>query len=54
MGGGIRSIDDCNNFFSGADKISIKHALQTNKNLINTIAKKYGSQSVVINIESKK
>ncbi len=56
VGGGIRSIDDCNNFFeNGADKISINtYALQTNKNLINTIAKKYGSQSVVINIESKK
>ena len=44
------------NFFeNGADKMGINtHALQTNKNLINTIAKKYGSQSVVINIESKK
>lgn len=56
VGGGIRSIEDCNSFFEcGADKISINtYALQTNKNLINTIAKKYGSQSVVVNIEAKK
>lgn len=56
VGGGINSIEDCNNFFAnGADKISINtYALQTNQKIINEIAKKYGSQSLVLNVEAKK
>lgn len=56
VGGGISSIEDCNNFFlNGADKVAINtYALQTNKNIISEIAKKYGSQSLVLNVEAKK
>jgi cyclase len=55
VGGGITSIEDCTKLFhSGADKVVINtYALQHNPDLINEAAKIFGSQSVVINIESK-
>jgi len=54
-GGGVSSLDDCKNLFeAGADKISINtFALQQNPKIINDTAKIFGSQAVVVNIESR-
>jgi len=56
VGGAIKSIEDCNNLFeNGADKVTINtHALQFDEKIIYQIAKNYGSQSLVLNIEAKK
>jgi cyclase len=56
VGGAIKSIDDCNNLFeNGADKVAINtYALQFDEKIIYQIAKNYGSQSLVLNIEAKK
>ena len=54
VGGGIRSIDDALKIFdSGADKIAINTAAVKNPSLINFLAKRFGSQAVVISIEAK-
>ena len=48
VGGGIRSIKDAEKLFaSGADKIAINTAAINDPNLIEELAKKYGSQAVV-------
>ncbi|MBH09675.1 MAG: imidazole glycerol phosphate synthase subunit HisF [Candidatus Marinimicrobia bacterium] len=55
VGGGVRSIYDAEIIFnSGADKIAINTAAVDNPNLINLLAKKYGSQSIVLSVEAKK
>ncbi len=55
VGGGIRSIDDALKIFdSGADKIAINTAAVKNSSLINILAKRFGSQAVVISIEAKR
>lgn len=55
VGGGIRSVDDALKIFdSGADKIAINTAAVKNPELINNLAKRFGSQAVVISIEAKK
>ena len=56
VGGAIKSINDCNNLFeNGADKVTINtHALQFDEKIIYKIAKNYGAQSLVLNIEAKK
>lgn len=55
VGGGIRCIKDAEKLFvSGADKIAINTAAINNPNLIEELAKKYGSQAVVVSIEAKK
>jgi len=55
VGGGIRSIDDALKIFdSGADKIAINTAAVKNPSLINFLAKRFGSQAVVISIEAKR
>lgn len=56
VGGGIKTIDEMTNMFHlGADKIVINtHALQYEPEIINKAAHLFGSQSVVVNIESKK
>ncbi len=55
VGGGIRSIDDCYKLFNmGADKVIINtFALQKDPTIIDKAARVFGSQSVVVNIESK-
>jgi cyclase len=55
VGGGIQSIEDCTKLFhAGADKIIINtYAVQENSNIIEEAAQRFGSQSVVINIEAK-
>lgn len=55
VGGGIRSVEDATKLLrSGADKIAINTAAIENPNLISEIAKKFGSQCVVLSIEAKK
>jgi len=55
LGGGITSLQDAERLFkSGADKIIIDSEFYRNKNLINTLSKKYGSQSIVFSLDVKK
>ncbi|MEN2768782.1 imidazole glycerol phosphate synthase subunit HisF [Ornithinibacillus xuwenensis] len=54
VGGGIRSVDDVYRVLhSGADKVSINSAAITNPKLIETAAKKFGSQCIVLSIDAK-
>ena len=55
VGGGIRTIDDALKIFdSGADKIAVNTAAIKNPKLINNLAKRFGSQAIVVSIEAKK
>ena len=55
VGGGIRTIDDALKIFdSGADKIAVNTAAIKNPKLINDLAKRFGSQAIVVSIEAKK
>lgn len=55
VGGGIRSLDDVKLLLkSGADKVALNTAAVANPNLITQIAKKYGSQCVVLSVEAKR
>ena len=54
VGGGISSVEDV--YFllnAGADKISVNSAALKNRGLINTIAKEFGSQCLVLAIDAK-
>jgi len=54
VGGGISTIDDAARLLdAGADKISINSAAIANPGLIDEIARKYGSQFVVLAIDAK-
>lgn len=53
VAGGISSVDDAKKILqSGADKISINSPALENPNLINSLAKEFGSQCVVVGIDS--
>lgn len=55
VGGGIRSIEDARKILrSGADKVAINTAAVSNPLVIRDIARKFGSQCIVISIEAKK
>ncbi len=55
IGGGITKIDQVQKLLrNGADKISLNTSVYTNKNLISQIAKKNGTQCVVISIDVRK
>ncbi|TGL90227.1 imidazole glycerol phosphate synthase subunit HisF [Leptospira congkakensis] len=55
IGGGLRNLDDVSFALdSGADKIAINTAAVERPDLIEEIAKKYGSQCVVASIQAKK
>lgn len=56
VGGGVRQLDDFSKLFhSGADKVVINsYALQNDPTIIDAAAARFGSQSVVVNIEAKK
>jgi len=55
VGGGIRNIEHANNLFrNGADKVAVNTAVIENPSLINELASKFGSQSIVLSIEAKK
>lgn len=54
VGGGISTIDDVSMLISsGADKVSINSAAVNDPGLITTIAGKFGSQCVVVAIDTK-
>ena len=54
VGGGINSIEDVSVLLdSGADKISINTSAVKNKNLISDLAKRFGSQCIVVAIDAK-
>jgi cyclase len=54
VGGGIRSVDDAIQILrSGADKVAINTAAVANPQLITDIARKFGSQCMVLSIEAK-
>lgn len=55
VGGGISSVEDVSLLLdSGADKISINTSAVKNPNLISDLAKRFGSQCVVVAIDAKK
>lgn len=55
IGGGVRSIEDCEALLSaGADKISINSAALSNPDLIDLIAQRFGNQCTVIAIDARK
>ncbi len=54
VGGGINSISDVENIIkAGADKVSINSSAVKNPELISEIANQYGSQCVVVAIDTK-
>ena len=55
VGGGIRSLDDARSVLrAGADKVAINTAAFGNPQIITEIARRFGSQCVVISIEAKR
>ncbi len=55
VGGGISTIEDASRLLdSGADKITINTAAVMNPDLVSDIARRYGSQFVVVAIDAKK
>ena len=55
VGGGISSIDDVKALLqNGADKISVNTAAFKNPSLIKNLAKEFGSQCIVLAIDTKK
>jgi cyclase len=55
VGGGIRSIDDATHILRcGADKVAINTAAIANPGLITDIARRFGSQCMVLSIEAKR
>lgn len=55
VGGGISSIEDISNLLQhGADKISINTAAYKNPELISMAAREFGSQCIVLAIDTKK
>jgi len=55
VGGGIRSLDDVSRMMhSGADKVSINTAAIARPELIGEVARRYGSQCMVLGIEAKR
>ena len=55
VGGGIRSTDDVRDLLrAGADKIAINTAATRRPELISEIARRFGSQCVVLSIEAKR
>jgi cyclase len=54
VGGGIRSESDAAAAVdAGADKVSLNTAALTNPSLITTLARRYGSQAVIVAIDAK-
>jgi imidazole glycerol-phosphate synthase subunit HisF len=54
VGGGIRSLDDATHILrSGADKVAVNTAAVTNPLVITEIARRFGSQCMVLSIEAK-
>jgi len=54
VGGGIRSVDDVKHILrSGADKVAINTAAIARPELISDVARRFGSQAMVLSIEAK-
>ena len=54
VGGGIRSVDDARHILrSGADKVAINTAAIARPELISEVARRFGSQAMVLSIEAK-
>lgn len=54
VGGGIRSADDATHLLRcGADKVAVNTAAVANPGLITAIARRFGSQCMVLSIEAK-
>ena len=54
VGGGIRSVDDATQILrTGADKVAVNTAALANPRLISSIAKRFGSQCMVLSVEAK-
>lgn len=54
VGGGVRSADDVAHLLrSGADKVAVNTAAVSNPQLITEIARRFGSQCMVLSIEAK-
>jgi len=54
VGGGIRSVDDARHILrSGADKVAINTAAILRPELITEVARRFGSQAMVLSIEAK-
>ena len=54
VGGGLRSVDDVNAALrSGADKVAINTAAIKDPSIITSVARRFGSQCMVLSIESK-
>ena len=54
VGGGIRSVDDATQILrQGADKVAVNTAAVSNPQLITDIARRFGSQCMVLSIEAK-
>jgi len=55
VGGGIRSIEDAMHILrSGADKVAINTAAVADPKIVSDIARRFGSQCMVISVEAKK
>jgi len=55
VGGGIRSLDDVHNMLrSGADKVAINTAAIARPALITEVARRFGSQCIVLSVEAKR
>lgn len=55
VGGGIRNLPDAAGIFdAGADKVSINSAAVSHPGLISEIAKRFGSQAVIVAIDGKR
>ena len=55
VGGGVRGVDDINKLLNcGADKVSINTAAVQNPEIIIESSKKFGSQCIVVAIDTKK
>jgi len=55
VGGGIRSLEDAEKMFkSGADKIAINSQVVKNPNFLKELKNIYGSQAIVVSMETKK
>lgn len=55
VGGGIRSVDDARHVLrSGADKVAINTAAVARCGLISEVARRFGSQAMVLSIEAKR
>lgn len=55
VGGGIRSVDDARHLLRcGADKVAVNTAAVANPQLVSDIARRFGSQCMVLSVEAKR